>query len=119
MNGRCAPSSPQLLAKGAKNQMVAIKTWWNAFKTIAIIFSFVANFVLVVVLLFVVLLIFQIKTGIAEPLLQGLHGSFVGLDQARIITTINVDDTINVKDIIPVNDQIMVNDTVPVRLNIP
>ena len=38
--------------------MVAIKGWWSTFKNIAIIFSFVINFVLIVVLLFVGLLIF-------------------------------------------------------------
>src|ERR1041385_5271746 len=99
--------------------MVALKRWWNGFKTFAIIFSFITNFVLILVLLFVVLLIFQIKNGIAEPLVTGLHGSFVGLDEARILTTISVDDTIQVNDSINVKDTIHVNDTIPVKLNIP
>jgi hypothetical protein len=86
---------------------------WNTFKSIAIWFSFIMNFILLLVLLFVVALIFQIKTGIAEPLLVGLHSSFVGLDQARILTTIEVNDHIRV------NDKIVVNDTIPVKLNIP
>ncbi len=99
--------------------MVALKRWWNGFKTFAIIFSFITNFVLVLVLIFVVFLIFQIKNGIAEPLVTGLHSSFVGLDQARILTTIPVDDTIHVNDSINVNDTIVVNDSIPVKLNIP
>jgi hypothetical protein len=86
---------------------------WNTFKSIAIWFSFIMNFIMLLVLIFVVALIFQIKNGIAEPLIVGLHSSFVGLDQARILTTIDVNDTINVKD------TIIVNDTIPVRLNIP
>jgi len=51
--------------------MVTIKSWWNAFKTVAILFSFIINFIFLVVLLFLVLLIFQIKNGIAEPLIVG------------------------------------------------
>ncbi len=87
--------------------MVTLKSWWNAFKTIAILFSFIMNFIFLLVLLILVLLIFQIKNGIAEPLVAGLHSSFVGLDQARIVTSINVKDTITVAD------------TIPVKLNIP
>ncbi len=87
--------------------MIALKRFWNGFKNVAILFSFVVNFVLIVVLLFVVLLIFQIKNGIAQPLINGLYGSFAGLDEARILTNINVKDSIRV------------NDTIPVKLNIP
>jgi hypothetical protein len=92
----------QLLRRQGRQFMVRIKGLWNTFKTIAILFSFIVNFVVILVLLFVVLLIFQIKNGIAQPLINGLYSSFAGLDQAKIVTTINVDDTINVKDIIPV-----------------
>src|SRR5205814_10677651 len=99
--------------------MVAIKGWWNGFKNFAILFSFIANFVLVIVLLFVVLLIFQIKNGIAEPLLVGLHSSFVGLDEARILTTIKVDDTIHFNDHIFVKNMIIVNVMILIRLIIP
>jgi hypothetical protein len=105
--------------------MVTIKAWWNAFKNVAILFSFIMNFILVLVLLFVVLLIFQIKNGIAEPLIVGLHSSFVGLDQARILTTINVRDTITVSDVIPVklniplqqNTVVVLTENVPIRAN--
>src|SRR5689334_1802270 len=87
--------------------MVTIKAWWNSFKGVAILFSFIMNLVMLIVLLMVVLLIFQIKNGIAQPLINGLHSSFVGLDEARIVTTINVADTIHV------------DDTIQVKLNIP
>ncbi len=81
--------------------MVRIKAFWNRFKNFAILFSFLINFILLIVLLVVVLLIFQIKSGIAQPLINGLHGAFVGLDEARIITQINVSDTVPVKLTIP------------------
>ena len=61
------------------------------------IFSFIVNIILVCVLLVLGLLIFQIKNNIADPLVGGLHGSFVGLDEATIDWTIPVRDTIPVK----------------------
>ncbi|MCU0497434.1 MAG: hypothetical protein MUF87_08800 [Anaerolineae bacterium] len=62
-----------------------------------VIFSFIVNLILVIVLLAVVLLIFDIKNNIAQPLVTGLHSSFVGLDQATI------DWTIPVSAVVPVN----------------
>jgi hypothetical protein len=73
----------------------------RAFWRFMVIFSFIVNIVLVVVVVVLLLLIFDIKNNIASPLVQGLHSSFVGLDQATIDWTI------------PVRDEI------PVRLNIP
>ncbi len=66
-----------------------------------IIFSFVVNIILVVVLLALGLLIFEIKNTIADPLVGGLHGSFVGLDEATIDWTIPVRDTIPVRMTVP------------------
>ena len=82
--------------------MVRIRAFWRGFKDIAIIISFITNFVLIVVLLFVVLLLFQIKSFVQDSLINGLYTSFVGLDQAHIVTTINVNDP-----------------AIPVKLNIP
>lgn len=82
--------------------MVAMKRFWRGFRNFAIIFSFFVNLVLIIVLLVVLSLIFQIKSGIAEPLVNGLYASFTGLNEAKIITNISVQDTINVKDNIPV-----------------
>ncbi len=66
-----------------------------------IIFSFMVNIILVIVLLGLGLLLFDIKNNIAEPLVGGLHGSFVGLDEATIDTTIPVRDTIPVQLTVP------------------
>ncbi|MEQ8673056.1 MAG: hypothetical protein RLP44_30205 [Aggregatilineales bacterium] len=62
-----------------------------------VIFSFIVNIILVIVLLAAGLLIFDIKNNVAQPLVTGLHSSFVGLDQATI------DWTIPVRDVVPVN----------------
>ena len=53
----------------------------------------------IVVLLVLVVLIFQIKNGIAEPLIDGLHSSFVGLDKATIDRMITVRDQIPVAEV--------------------
>jgi hypothetical protein len=82
--------------------MVRIRAWWNSFKDIAILISFIVNFILIVVLVFVVLLIFQIKAFVSDQLINGLYKSFAGLDQAHIVTTINVSEP-----------------HLPVQLNIP
>lgn len=66
-----------------------------------VVFSFIVNIVLVVVVLFLLITIFDIKNNIAGPLVQGLHSSFVGLKDATIDWTIPV------------------RDTIPVTLNIP
>jgi hypothetical protein len=83
-----------------------------------VIFSFIVNFVLVLVLLGLGLLIFDIKSNIATPLVAGLHSSFVGLDQATIDWTIPVRDTIPVVLNIPLDTDTTVVLTAPVPLNV-
>jgi hypothetical protein len=68
----------------------------------AILFSFAMNVILLLVLILALGFIFQIKSQIAEPLVGGLHSSFVEMNQASIKTTIAVNDTITVQDTIPV-----------------
>lgn len=82
-----------------------------------IIFSFVVNLILVVVLLGLGVLIFEIKNNVADPLIGGLHGSFVGLDQATIDWTIPVRDTIPVRMIVPLETDTTVVLTQPVPLS--
>ena len=62
--------------------MHRIKGLWEAFKTFAILFSFIVNVVLVIVLVVLGTQLFQLKNYIAEPLIDGLHSSFVGLDNS-------------------------------------
>ena len=76
--------------------MERLKRFWNAFKDIAILFSFVVNFVLVILLLVISLpalrAVFSLKTGMVEPLLNDLDAAFVGLGEATIDTTVQVKD---------------------------
>ncbi|MFW5709624.1 MAG: hypothetical protein ACOCX5_05330, partial [Chloroflexota bacterium] len=83
-----------------------------------VIFSFVVNIILVIVLLVLGLLIFEIKNQVAEPLVEGLHSSFVGLDQATIDWTIPVRDQIQVELNIPLETNTVVVLTQPVPLQV-
>lgn len=77
----------------------------DAFWKFATLFSFLVNFILVLVLLFVVILLFDIKNAIAQPLVGGLYGSFVQMDTSHIVTTIEVNDTLPVQFDLPLNQQ--------------
>lgn len=96
--------------------MQRFRSGWEAFKTFAILFSFIINLVLVIALVVTVSLIFQIKNGIAEPLVDGLHGSFVGLDKATIDRVIPVRETIPVQFNLPLQQNTTVVLTGPVPL---
>ncbi len=68
-----------------------------------VIFSFIVNIILVVVLLVLGLFIFEIKNQIAQPLITGLHQTAVGLDNATIDWTIPVRDSIPLDLTIPLS----------------
>ncbi len=91
----------------------------RAFWRFMVIFSFIVNIVLVVVLIVAGLLIFEIKNQIAEPLVEGLHSSFVGLDQATIDWTIPVRDQIQVELNIPLKTTttVILQEPVPLEVN--
>jgi len=110
--------------------MERAKRFWNAFKNIAIVFSFVVNFVLVIVLLIMVLpsiqqmlgiqsgmatpLAFAAKSDVAEPLLDNLDAAFVGLGESTISTTINIDQQIPIAFNLPLDQQMPLNFQLPI-----
>ena len=96
-----------------------VRVWWNAFKTVALLLSFTLNMILVIVALLLLMQIFQIKNGILEPLIDGLHRDFVGLDKAVIERTINVDDQIPVQFDLPLhqNTNVVLTADVPIAAN--
>lgn len=77
----------------------------DAFWKGATLFSFIVNLILVLVLLFTVGLLFDIKNAIAQPLVGGLYGSFVQMDSSHIVTTIEVNDTLPVQFDLPLKQQ--------------
>lgn len=99
--------------------MQQFRVWWNSFKTVAIWISFLTNIVLLIVSLLLLMQIFQIKNGIVEPLVDGLHRNFVGLDEAVILRTIEVSDNIPVIFDLPLNQQtdVVLTADVPLAAN--
>lgn len=99
--------------------MQRFRVWWYSFKTVAILISFVMNITSLIVLLLLVMNIFRIKNGILEPLVDGLHRNFVGLDEATIIRTIEVEDEIPVQFDLPLNQQtnVVLTQDVPIVAN--
>lgn len=80
-----------------------------------VVFSFIVNIILLIVLLVLGLLIFDIKENIANPLISGLHSSFVGLNTATIDYTIPVRDRIPVELTVPLQTET----TVVLTQNVP
>lgn len=83
-----------------------------------VIFSFIVNFVLILVLALAGLFIFQIKNQVADPLITGLHATSVGLEEATIDWVIPVRDRIPVVLNIPLQTDTNVVLTDPVPLNV-
>lgn len=99
--------------------MVRLKLLLKALGHIAVTLSVIFNVIFFIVIILLVVFIFNLKTGIIQPLVNDLYGSFVGLDQASILTTIKVQDNVPVKLTIPLQTQTTVTLTgdVPVRAN--
>lgn len=99
--------------------MRVLKAIGSFIKNFMIIFSFIMNLVLLIVVIVLALLIFEIKNNIATPLVAGLHSSFVGLDEATIDWTIPVRDTIPINLNIPLNTDTVVTltDDVPLAVS--
>lgn len=91
--------------------------FWSAFKNFAIVFSFIVNFVLVLVLLLAIGPIFQIKQGTVEPLLDNLDNAFAGLGQTIIRTTVQIDDRLPVIFDLPLEQetQVVLTEEVPLQ----
>jgi len=112
-----------------------LRRFRDAFRDIAIVFSFVVNFVLVVLLLVMSVpalwTVFVLKTGTVEPLLNDLDTAFVGLGEATIDTTVQTDELIPIRFDLPLDQPMSIefqleieqNTTVvlqqPVPLNAP
>lgn len=92
---------------------------WQAFKNVAIILSFSLNMVFLIFLILAGFYIIPVVNSIAEPIVGGLHQSFVDMGQARIVRTIVVEDTIPVVFDLPLQTTTNARLTEPVPMNIP
>ncbi|MDX1664918.1 MAG: hypothetical protein R3272_14100 [Candidatus Promineifilaceae bacterium] len=92
---------------------------WQAFKNIAIIFSFTMNFFFLIVLLLAAPLVLPIVDSVARPLVGGLSASFVEMGDATIIRNIEVRDEIPVSFTLPLSTTTSVVIQDPVPLTVP
>jgi hypothetical protein len=76
---------------------------WQAFKNVAVVFSFVVNFVLVIALVLILPLIKPLVSGTIRPLVTGLNESFVEMNAASIKRTISVQDTVPIEFTVPLD----------------
>ena len=88
-----------------------------AFWTIACVVSLTVNIILIVLLIVLARQLFAIKDLVSHQLLGGLYDNFVLMDQARITTTIHVNDQIPVKFTLPVKTNTQVALTNATRIN--
>jgi hypothetical protein len=92
---------------------------WQAFKNVAIILSFTLNIMLLVVVILAAFYIIPMVNSIVEPIVGGLHQSFVDMGKAHIVRTISVEDTIPVVFDLPLETTTNVKLTDPVPMSIP
>ncbi len=99
--------------------MERLKRFWNAFRDIAILFSFVVNFVLVVLLLVISVpalrATFALKAGLVEPLVYGLDEAFIGLGEATIDTNVEIDESIPIEFDLPLDQQLPIDFQLPIN----
>lgn len=93
--------------------MERVNRFWNAFKNVAIVFSFVVNFVLVVVLLLAAIpgtrAALALKSDLVEPMLEDLDAAFVGLGESEIDTTVDIDEETPIRFDLPLDEQLDVD----------
>jgi hypothetical protein len=83
--------------------------FWEAFKNVAIIFSFTVNLVLIVVVLLVGgWVIFPAKTDVVEPMLDELQGAVDALGTATIVRSIPIDQQVPVDFTLPLKQATVV-----------
>ncbi len=92
----------------------------NAFWTIASFFSLAVNIILIVILILLGRELFAIKNIVNDQLLTGLATNFKKMDEAKIATTISVEDEIQVKFDLPVqaNTMVTLTEDVPLRASV-
>jgi hypothetical protein len=73
-----------------------------AFWTISGLISLTINIILIVALILIGQQLFALKNLLSEQLIGGLYANFVRMDNAHIVTQIQVQDTIHVEDTMPV-----------------
>jgi hypothetical protein len=87
-----------------------------AFWTITGIISITVNIILIVALILIGQQLFALNAIVEDNLIGGLHSNFVAMDEATIVTTVNVEDTIPVQFDLPVKTNTTVILTEPTQI---
>lgn len=91
-----------------------LQRFWRAFANIAIIFSFIVNLILVLVLILAVGPLLHLKTRLLEPLLSNLDRAFLGLGETTIRTTVPVDQSIPIQFDLPLDQPLSLDFELPI-----
>jgi hypothetical protein len=91
--------------------------FWEAFKNFAIVFSFIVNLVLVLVLLISPAPAMMAKGQIVDPLLGNLDAAFAALGDTKIKSTVKVDHMLPVQFDLPLKQgtQVVLTEPVPLQ----
>jgi hypothetical protein len=93
--------------------------FWRAFKNVAIVFSFAVNLVLLIVLLALwapaARTLLVLRNGLLEPLVTDLDEAFVGLGQATIDTTVQIEESIPIDFILPLRQSLLIDFELPIE----
>jgi hypothetical protein len=94
-----------------------ISKFWDAFKNIAILFSFIVNIILVLVLLLSPKPLFMAKSQAVEPILVDLDSAFAALGDTVIKSQVYITDTMPVVFDLPLaqNTNVVLVEPVPIQ----
>jgi hypothetical protein len=87
-----------------------------AFWTVASVFSLVVNVILIAMMVILSRQVFTLKSLLSQQLIGGLYQNFILMDQARIMSSIQVRDTLPVAFNLPVTQETTVRLTRDTRL---
>ncbi len=92
---------------------------WEKFKNFAIIFSFIVNVILVLVLLIAPFPALVLTHKLGEPLLNDLDTAFADLGKTVIKTQVQINDTLPVRFTLPLrqNTDVILTEEVPLSVN--
>jgi hypothetical protein len=96
--------------------VVSGEAFWMAFEKFALLFSFIVNVILLVVVLVLLGLVIPIRDFIARPIMNDVMAEIDRLGETHIETEITVEDEIQVKFDLPLSQEVTVTTTEPVPL---
>lgn len=99
--------------------MERFRRFWIAFTDVAIVFSFVMNFLILVLVITVSLpavrAAFALKSGVVEPLLSNLDAAIADLGQAEINTAIAIEETVPIQFTLPLSQALPIDFYLPIQ----